>query len=342
MRNEEGGAVGRLSVAFMTRWRKNGDDTTQMDVKWIFYAGLVAVAAVWGANFGVSRHAMETFDPALFAFLRFGLAVPFFFLLLKWKEGGVGLPLKAVLQLAAIGLVGVTGLEIAVMYSIKYTTLANASLLNVAPWPIFAALFAPLFVKESFTRRLAVGGTAAIVGVTFIILGGEEGFDLSSDHMIGNMLAFGVSILGALYNLSCMSLMKRYSSLRVSAWMIMFGSLFMIPFTLGSWGKVDWSGLEAGHYAAIGYNVIACTVVAFVVWNASMFKIGAARSNFFRYVVPATAVVAGLLFFDESISGWQIVGAVSMAAGLLWISTEKKRGPTQGLTRMETREGAAP
>ncbi|MFB9275659.1 DMT family transporter [Cohnella cellulosilytica] len=313
-----------------------------MDGKWKSYAGLVAVAAIWGANFGVSRNAMETFDPALFVFLRFGLAVPCFFLLLKWKEGSVGLPPKVMLQLAAIGLVGVTGLEIAVMYSIKYTTLANASLLNVAPWPIFAALFAPLFVKESFTRRLAVGGAAAIVGVTFIILGGKEGLDLSSGHMVGNLLALGVSAVGALFNLSCMPLMKRYSPLRVSAWFILFGALFMIPITLGSWGKVDWSGLGAGHYAAVAYNVIVCTVAAFIVWNASMFKIGAARANFFRYVVPATAVIAGLLFFDESISGWQIVGAVCMAAGLVWISTEKKREPAPALTRMETTEGAAP
>ncbi|MFC4597634.1 DMT family transporter [Cohnella hongkongensis] len=302
-----------------------------MDTKWKYYAGLVAVAAIWGANFGVSRSALETFDPVLFAFLRFGLAVPCFFLLLRWKEGSVGLPWKVKLQLAAIGLVGVTGLEIAVMYSIKYTTLANASLLNVAPWPIFAALFAPLFVKESFSRRLAIGGAAAVVGVSFVIAGGEEGFDLSSDHMIGNLLAFGVSIVGALYNLCCMSLMKRYSSLRINAWIILFGSLFMLPFTLGSWGRVEWSGLEAGHYAAVVYNVIVCTVVAFLVWNASMFKIGAARANFFRYVVPATAVVAGLLFFDEAVTGWQIVGAVCMAAGLGWISTERRREPARTL-----------
>ncbi|QMV43075.1 DMT family transporter [Cohnella cholangitidis] len=295
-----------------------------MDNKWVYYAGLIMVAAVWGANFGVSRSAMETFDPILFSFLRFGLAVPFFFLILKIREGSVGLPWRVVLQLALIGLVGVTGLEIAVMYSIKYTTLANASLLNVAPWPIFAALFAPMFVKEKFTKRLGIGGAAAIVGVTCIILGGEEGFNLSSDHMLGNLLAFGISIVGALFNLSCMPLMKRYSSLRVSAWFIMFGSLFMLPFTAGSWGKVDWAGLEAGHYTAIVYNVLICTVAAFIVWNASMFKIGAARANFFRYVVPAAAVIAGLVFFDEGITVWQMIGAVFMAAGLVWISTEKK------------------
>ncbi|RKP53035.1 DMT family transporter [Cohnella endophytica] len=295
-----------------------------MDKKWIYYAGLILVSAIWGANFGVSRSAMETFDPILFSFLRFGLAVPFFFLILKLREGSIGIPFRLALQLALVGLVGITGLEIAVMYSIKYTSLANASLLNVAPWPIFAALFAPLFVKEKFTRRLGVGGAAAIVGVTFIILGGAEGLDLSSTHMVGNLLAFGVSVVGALYNLACMPMMKRYSSLRISTWMILFGSLFMFPLTLGSWSKVDWGELGASHYTAIAYNVLIATLFSFVVWNASMFKVGASRANFFRYVVPAAAVVAGFFFFDEGISSWQIVGAVCMAGGLVWISKERR------------------
>jgi drug/metabolite transporter (DMT)-like permease len=298
-----------------------------MEKKWGYYFGLVFVAAVWGANFGVSRLAMDTFDPVLFSFLRFGLAVPFFFIVLKLKEGSVGVPWKTLLQLAAIGLLGVTALEIAVMYSIKYTTLANASLLNVAPWPIFAALFAPLFMRERISGRLIVGGIAAMAGVCFIILGGGQGLSLSANNMTGNLLAFGVSIIGALFNVACMPLMKRYSALRVSSWSILFGALFMFPFTLGSWGKVEWSGLMAGHYAAIAYNVLICTVLAFVVWNACMFKIGAARANFFRYVVPASAVTAGYFFYAESFTGWQLAGTAFMAAGLVWISLERKRIP---------------
>lgn len=294
----------------------------QMKTKWIYYLGLVLVAAIWGANFGVQRMAMDTFDPILFSFLRFGLAAPFFFLLLKMKEGSVGVPWKAALQLALIGFFGVTLLEIGVMYSIKYTTLANASLLNVAPWPIFAALFTPLFIKEKFSSRLAVGASAAIVGVCLIILGGGEGLNFSSDNMVGNLLALGTSLIGGLYNVASMPLMKKYSALRVSAWIILFGSLFMFPMTLGTWGQVDWGHLAAEHYTAIGYNVLICTFVAFGVWNACMYKIGATRANFFRYVVPASAMAVGFFFFQESISGWQLAGTLFMAAGLVWISME--------------------
>jgi drug/metabolite transporter (DMT)-like permease len=289
------------------------------------YVGLAAVAAIWGANFGFSRFAMESFDPILFAFLRFGLAVPCFFAILYWKEGSVGIPLRAMLQLALIGLFGVTLLEILVMYSIKYTTLANASLLNVAPWPIFAAVFAPLFTKESLTKRLAIGGIIALAGVSLVILGGTEGFSLSSSNMKGNLMAFSVSLIGALFNLSCMPLMRTYSALRVSTWFIAFGALFMLPLTIGSWGEVAWSELGIREYGVTLYNVLLCTVVSFIVWNASMFRVGAARSNFFRYVVPATAVAAGYFMFGEGISLWQMGGTVLMAAGLAWISVDRKQ-----------------
>jgi drug/metabolite transporter (DMT)-like permease len=303
----------------------------EMKKPWMNYMGLVIVAVIWGANFGVSRMAMDTFDPVLFAFLRFSLAVPFFFLLLRKREGSVGVPWKTALQLAIIGLVGVTGLEIAVMYSIKYTTLANASLLDVAPWPIFAALFAPFVTGEKLTSRLLTGGAAAMIGVCLIILGGGHGFSLSSDHLVGDLLAFGVSIVGALYNLVCMPLMTRFSSLRISAWISLFGVLFMFPLTLGSWAKVDWAGLNAAHYTAIGYNVLICTVFAFAVWNACMYRVGAARANFFRYVVPASAMAAGFLFFHEGVSTWQLAGTLCMAAGLVWISLERPEGSQPAL-----------
>jgi drug/metabolite transporter (DMT)-like permease len=286
--------------------------------------GLVFVAAIWGMNFGFSRMEMANFDPVLFSFLRFGLAVPFFFILLRYKEGSIGIPFKVALQLMVIGFFGVTVLEIATMYSIKYTSLANASLLNVAPWPIFTALLAPFFIRESITARVVAGGGIAMVGVCLIILSGGEGFDMASSHMVGNLLAFSASIIGALYNLSCMPLMKRYSALRVSSWFTLFGALFMFPLTLGSWGKVAWSALAATDYMVIAYNVIFATVIAFAVWNACMHHVGAARSNFFRYVVPAAAVVSGYLMFGEAITFWQIAGALFMVAGLVWISMERK------------------
>ncbi|MDF2963070.1 MAG: protein of unknown function transrane [Paenibacillus sp.] len=291
---------------------------------WI-YIGLIVVSVIWGINFGVSRVVMDTFGPELSTFLRFSLAVPLFFLVLKVKEKSIGIDRGDIWKLMLIGFIGVTVLEIAVMYSIKYTTLANSSLLNVAPWPIFAALFTPLFMKEVITRRLLLGGLLAMIGVVLIIAGGEESLDFKSEHMLGNLLGLGVSIIGALTNLACMPLMKKYSPLRVSSWYILFGVIFLIPFTLSSWGKVMWGQITMPTVAAILYNVLLCTFLAFIVWNLCMLKAGATRANFFRYVVPAAALLTGFFMYDEKIIASQIFGGILITAGLVWISMEKTR-----------------
>ena len=98
----------------------------------------------------------------------------------------------------------------------------------------------------------------------------------------------------------------------------------MLPLTWGSWGKVAWATLNSSVCIAIFYNVVFCTVIAFAVWTSSMKKAGAAKANFFRYAVPAAAVVAGFLFYDETILIGQILGGLLMAAGLIWIGMEKK------------------
>jgi drug/metabolite transporter (DMT)-like permease len=290
-----------------------------------YYLGLIFVSVVWGINFGVSRWAMDVFPAEVFVFLRFGLALPVLFLILKWTEGSVKVEKRDLLKLAIIGLIGVTALEIMVMYSIKYTTLANASLLNVAPWPIFAALFAPLFTRERISIRVAIGGFIALVGVTLIILGGKDGFDLSSQYMIGNYIALAISLIGALFNLACMPLMKKYSPLRVTAWYVLFGSLFLFPFTVNKWSEIQTGNLSIITWGAVAYNVLLCTVAAFVIWNISMKHVGAAKANFFRYFVPAAAAVAGALFFNESIWITQIVGGLVIILGLVWIGTERKQ-----------------
>ncbi|MFC0470656.1 DMT family transporter [Halalkalibacter kiskunsagensis] len=297
-----------------------------MKSTYVYYAGLILVAIIWGANFGISRWAMEVFSAEVFVFLRFSLAIPLLFLLLYKLEGGIKVEKRDLLKLAVIGFVGVTVLEILVMYSIKYTTLANASLLNVAPWPIFVALFAPLFTKEVLTKKIVVGGAIAFIGVALIILGGSNSFDLSSQYMLGNLLALLVSLLGAFFNLACMPLMKKYSAMRVTTWYILFGSVFLFPFTLRGWSEVQWSDLTFPIYGAIFYNVILCTIVAFVVWNLSMNRVGATKSNFYRYVVPAAAAITGALFFGESIMLTQIIGAFVIMSGLVWIGLDRKKG----------------
>lgn len=305
-------------------------DDIKLKNNFIYYLGLIFVSIVWGVNFGIARWAMETIPAEVFVVLRFALAVPILFIILKLKEGNIKVEKRDLIKLVIVGLIGVTMLELITMYSIKYTTLANASLLNVAPWPIFVALFAPLFTREKMTLKLAIGGLIALTGVSFIILGGDNQFDLNSDYMLGNMLALSISLLGAIFNLACMPLMDKYSPLRVTTWYMLFGSFFLILLSIPHWTDVQFSSFTGLTWAAILYNVIICSVLAFLIWNVSMKKVGATKSNFFRYFVPTAATISGVLFFNESIAFAQIIGGIIIIIGLAWIAYDPKQKMIEG------------
>jgi drug/metabolite transporter (DMT)-like permease len=283
--------------------------------------GLCVAAAIWGFNFGISRLSMKSFPEEVFILLRFGLALPILFLILWIREGSILIRWKDAIWFMLLGFIGVTLLELMVMFSVKYTSLANASLLNVAPWPIFVALFSPLFIKEPITRNTIIGGLAAMAGVTLVIMSGQGGLKFTQDALLGDLAAFAVSIIGAMMSLTSMKLMLTYSPLRVTSWQILFGVLFLFPFTLQHWGKVSWDTLGINEWGMVGFNVIFCTVVAFLLWNGCMRVVGATVANFFRYVVPAAAVLAGYLMFDERITIGHGVGALMMGLGLIWISS---------------------
>ena len=76
-----------------------------------YYLGLIFVSIVWGINFGISRWAMEVFPAEVFVFLRFGLALPVLFLILKWTEGSIKVEKQDLLKLAFIGLIGITAIR---------------------------------------------------------------------------------------------------------------------------------------------------------------------------------------------------------------------------------------
>ncbi|SFS55846.1 Permease of the drug/metabolite transporter (DMT) superfamily [Paenibacillus sp. BC26] len=291
------------------------------------YFLLGIIAFLWGLNYAVVRVGLESLDPMLFLVLRFGVSAILMFGLLRWKEGSVGISPGDLWKFVALGIIGTTMLESFVVVSIDYTTLANSSILSIAPWPIFAAIFAPIFTKERIRRSLIGYGLVSMLGVILVILAGGS-FSLDSDLLLGNLLAFSVSICGGFYSAACIPILKKYSALRMTTWMFSFGTLFMLPFTTKAWGATDWTGMGWSTIGALACNIFVITIICFLLWNKAMPQIGAAKASFYRYLTPLAAALSGVLFFQEPVYSGQLVGACLMFMGLIGISLPATRSGT--------------
>lgn len=97
--------------------------------------------AAWAANFIVVKAANEQIPPVTFAFLRFAIAAGTLLIVLKWREGSIGLPRRDVVPILGLGAIGFGAYQI--LWSIALQDIpAGDSALLIATTPVITALLA--------------------------------------------------------------------------------------------------------------------------------------------------------------------------------------------------------
>src|SRR6185369_7189826 len=134
-------------------------------------AGVLVVMVLWAANFIVVKSALEVLPPVGFTFLRFVLASLTLFVLLRWREGSVGLPRRDLVPICGLGALGFGLYQI--LWTTGLTTVpAGDSALIIASTPVLVAFLAVVARSDVLTPEKVVGGVTSFVGVAIVIASG--------------------------------------------------------------------------------------------------------------------------------------------------------------------------
>ena len=126
---------------------------------------------LWAANFIVVKSAVAVLPPVGFTFLRFVLASFTLFVLLRWREGSVGLPRRDLLSICGLGALGFGIYQI--LWTTGLTTVpAGDSALIIASTPVLVAILAVIAGSDVLTREKLVGGLVSFLGVAVVIASG--------------------------------------------------------------------------------------------------------------------------------------------------------------------------
>ncbi len=128
--------------------------------------------AFWAANFIVVKAANEQIPPITFAFLRFGLAAVTLLVVLRWREGPLGLPGRDAIPILGLGALGFG------VYQILWATAlqdipAGDSALLIATTPVITALLAVVSRADTLTRAKLLGSVVSFTGVAIIVSAGH-------------------------------------------------------------------------------------------------------------------------------------------------------------------------
>ncbi len=270
---------------------------------------------LWAANFIVVKSAIAVLPPVGFTFLRFALASATLLVLLRWREGSIGMPRRDLIAICGLGALGFGVYQI--LWTTGLTTIAAGdSALIIAATPVLVAILAVIARSDVLTPGKLVGGIVSFVGVALVIASGQ-GLSLGGS-LAGEAITLLAAICWAFYTAFGAPFLRRYSPLRATAWATVAGTLVLAPMAAIQLATVDAADvLTPGVLGAILYSGFLAAGISNVIVSNGIKVVGPTRTAAYQFLVPALAVVLAFLFLSEPIRAGQVVGGLVIVGGVL-------------------------
>lgn len=268
----------------------------------------VLLAAIWGASFLFMRIAAPAFGPLAIADLRTAIAALVLLSLLLWRGGASELAPNA-LRFLLLGAFNSAIPFTLFAYAALSITAGLASILN-ATVPLFAALVGWLWLRDRLTMLQWLGLAIGFAGVLWLSAGS------ASFKPGGHGWAIAAGLLASVSYAISGSLVKRYFAhvqpLAVATGSQIAASALLLPITIfylpaAMPGLVDWLAL-----IALG---VLCTALAYALYFRLIARVGPTKTMAVTFLIPAFAIVWGVVFLDESVTSVMLGGCAVILIG---------------------------
>lgn len=282
---------------------------------------LLSCVAIWGINavaFKVGTRGAYAFDAVMLNGLRFLLVAPFFLLIVALRRpGALRVENKRdLLRYAAFGVISVAASETLLTLSVRYTSVANMTLLGPGTISLFTALWAVLLREQKLTRAGWIGAVVALLGVG-LVAGSGGGLRFDPESLKGDAIALFRSAMQGGYLLLLTRTLRERPVLTVTVYNVLFGALAFVPYVLWKAPQTQWTKIPGDVWLALAWTVLPTTVYGFLAWNWSMRRTGAVAATNMMYLIPVFGAVAAWAVLGEPLHWGQVTGGVVIVAGIV-------------------------
>ncbi len=278
---------------------------------------LLALGGIWGAAFMLIEIGLRGFDPATLIAGRLGSAA-LALALVEALRGRLRRTLARMrpyaARLAFAGIVSTAVPFFLIAWGQQYVDSNVAAILNASA-PLFTVLLAALAVRSERVGGLRLAGFVIGFGGVVLVVGGGPGGG-------GRGVAGGLAIVAAtvFYAVGALYVSRRLRGL--SAFEVSFGLLAWAGLATLVPGLATLPGDEAGWgpAAAILALGVLATAFAFQLYFGLIARVGASRAILVTYLVPALALVYGILLLDEPLR-WTAVGGLALVLAGVTVGT---------------------
>jgi drug/metabolite transporter (DMT)-like permease len=277
---------------------------------------MFSVAALFSANYIISKLGMRAFNPLVFAYLRvLGAAIVLNLFM------GRGLEARATPKdrklVVIFSLLGVVLNQTLFLTGLSFTD-AHVAAILITTIPVLTLGVAMIAGRERATP-MKVGGIVLAGGGALLVVGGEGAFG-SMHALIGAALITGNCLAYALYLVISKPAMARLSPRLTTARMFLYATAMMLPIAAVPLARESWTSIPTNAWIALLLVIAGPTVAAYWINAWTLRHADASTVATYVYVQPVLTAVLATVFLGERIRAIAIVAAAMIFTGVAMTS----------------------
>jgi drug/metabolite transporter (DMT)-like permease len=286
---------------------------------------LALAVLAWSGNWVVGRAMRHEIGPVAMAFWRWSFALllllPICFSDLRREWNIVRAHWKLLMLFGAIGALA---FNVMIYAGLQFTETANATLFN-STVPVFIVALSWLAFGERPGMRQATGIVISLFGVLVIVSRGAIGSLLQLQINIGDIWIIAAMLAWSVYTILLRWRPAGLSPIVFLAAMLIWSLPLLVPFYVWELMQRGSFALTHSTVAALAYYATIPSVLAYIMWNQGVARVGASRAGLIVHLMPIFTIALSMLFLGEAVFAFHFVGAACVFAGI-WLTTSSAQG----------------
>ena len=293
-------------------------------VFWSFLSAFLW-ATVYVATRWLMRGEEAKIDPVTLSLLRFGAGglLLFVFCLVVNRRALFRLSKRDYLRVAVLSQFSFVGMSVFLFWGQRYTTAVNSSMI-MSSAPVLTILLG-LFIGEKISLRQGIGMAVGTLGCMIVIgVVTEQGLTYSPTSFRGDLLVLASALSWSIASVYAKKVVTPENDLAVTVWSMLFASLSLLLINCFRMNEVVLPQSGA-VWMLLGYLAVFPTALGFYAWNAAMGRISLNLVTIMQYLTPIMTILMAWALLGETLSLFEIFGAVLVIAGIGYSSWPKRK-----------------
>lgn len=289
----------------------------------IVYTVLIFVAFIWGMNPPIMKLGLMYVPAMAYNAARMMVALIAVWVALIFSKTYRPFEPGDFKKIFLVGVVGFFLFQVFFTLGVERTTAGNTSLI-LALLPVSVAIINKVFKNENISKYVALGILATLLGVLLIVIGSDSKLSLAGNHVLGIAILLLAQAAYGYYTVFSRELLEKYSTYQVTAYVILFSSVFFFLTALNEMKDFNWFAIPWPGWASIIFSGLFPLGIGNFLWIWGLGKVGSTKASLYNNLSPVFAVAAGYVVLDEKFGWLQCIGAIVIFIGLYLTKIKEK------------------